>query len=738
MKRTYLSLSLIFLFWNMSGVLKAQCFQAADECNAINCVFGEIELESQGWNNNYYKHLESTQYGFCGTLESSMWFAVIADSSQLDITLTPSNCEVANGLQMALYAEPCDSFPLICNMGFTGGGNTPMSISAAVDSGTVYYLLVDGFAGDICDFTLATNGLGESGNKSLYQSVLVQTLIDNNADCTVDSMDTPAPYIPVTFKQASGLSITRATKENGVTSFYLADSVATVSLEQLPSNLWQVCQDSLQIQVDTLVDTILVQYLLKPLALCPKMQVDLNAPPFLRACQQISLVARYCNTGTATAENATLQMLVPQALQNIVASLPIAAQNGDTLTFQLGDVPPLYCGDLKITANLPCNGNLLGQTLCFGAQVPPDSLCLPDSSGWSGASIALSAECLGDTLVQFTLTNIGSAPTAPDLRYIIIEDEVVLKDGKFTLDPSQSMPVKTPANGSTWRLEAEQEPKHPGISMPSIALEGCGGLNNPGLVNAFPLDDADVFIDLECRQVIGSYDPNIKVASPAGVGLQHVIRPNVPLEYTIHFQNTGTDTAFQVRLLDVLPPTLDPKTFRPGTASHPYSWQILGVDTLEVLFSPIALPDSFKNEPASKGWFEFSIAQQPDLPKGTLLENAAAIYFDYNAPVITPAAWHTVESLTVSIDDPIHQPDLWQVLGNPVAATCTFLSKNPSFNGPSHFELYDAWGRLLRTDIFYGARYVFERQNLADGMYLFRLSSVDNGVFSGKIMLGAR
>jgi len=207
------------------------------------------------------------------------------------------------------------------------------------------------------------------------------------------------------------------------------------------------------------------------------------------------------------------------------------------------------------------------------------------------------------------------------------------------------------------------------------------------------------------------------------------------LEYTIHFQNTGTDTAFLVRLVDVLPQELDPATFRPGTSSHPCTWRLLSGDTLEIVFDPIVLPDSTTNEPASQGWFEFSIAQRPNLPNGTILQNSAAIYFDYNDPVITDPAMHTIGQLTVQVDElPGNPAPAWRVHGNPLQDRCVFEATQAT-GGPNCFELFDLQGRLLRTETFDGGRFVFHRQGQAPGVYLFRLVSVQRAYFSGKLVI---
>src|SRR5690606_38864202 len=136
--------------------------------------------------------------------------------------------------------------------------------------------------------------------------------------------------------------------------------------------------------------------------------------------------------------------------------------------------------------------------------------------------------------------------------------------------------------------------------------------------------------------------PNDKTGYPTGLGTAHDILQNQEIEYLIRFQNIGTDTAVNVVILDTLSADLDIFSLRSGVSSHPYEFRMYGSRVLEWHFNNIMLPDSFTNEPASNGFVTFKVKQNPDLPYGTVIENTAAIYFDFEAPVITNTYFHTV------------------------------------------------------------------------------------------------
>lgn len=92
---------------------------------------------------------------FCGTLENVQWLGFIAGATTATFTATPLACNDSNGVQIALYAD-CTAAPLACNKGQALGGATPVSVTVNnLNPGSNYYLLVDGYGGDLCTFSVA-------------------------------------------------------------------------------------------------------------------------------------------------------------------------------------------------------------------------------------------------------------------------------------------------------------------------------------------------------------------------------------------------------------------------------------------------------------------------------------------------------------------------------------------------------------------------------------------------------
>jgi len=565
-------------------------------------------------------------------------------------------------------------------------------------------------------------------------SVHARVLVDENGDCLADAGDTPLPNVPVLLQNSPGSHIEfRPTDSTGLVAFeYFSYLPLSLQLPGAESDFWEPCQSEIGLALTSnSPDTLLATFLMtrKTQLFCPELTTTLALPSNFRSCLTLSEVqVSTQNTGSDRASEVQTAVIVPPVMEVLNTEPSPDFVSGDTLFFESGELHPFQFSVLKLQVRTRCDSFLLGQTLCWEAFSTLKNPCPTTLPAFS--EIKLSAACLADTAVRFTITNIGDAPTQAPHEYRVIRNAETFQTANFSLTAHESLLVDLPADGATWRMEAT---KLDGGTLTAVALENCKGLT-PGYINAFWLEKGPAEYDFACREVIGAFDPNQKTAVPTGAGPDNLLEQNITLQYTIDFQNTGTDTAFRVLLLDILPPNTDATTFRPVFSSHPYTWQIRGADSLEVLFFPIMLPDSNVNEPASHGFFTFDIEQKPDLPDGTVFENTASIIFDYNPPIVTNTVRHTIGRLTVAVDEPQQHAILWRVLGNPVHDAATFQSTE-DIPGEKRFDLFDPLGRPTRTARFSGRTFEFRREGLAAGWYVFRISDTQGRAFSGKIIV---
>ncbi len=503
-----------------------------------------------------------------------------------------------------------------------------------------------------------------------------------------------------------------------------------------PSNYWEACANDIPVTL-TYLDTVAIDFPTQSLVDCPFPQVEVGASA-LRRCEPASIFVNYCNDGTATAENATVEVTLDEYLTFEDANITPSQVDGQTYTFPLGDLAVNECGSFQIDVIVDCDSVELQNVVCIEAHITPDSLCLPEFTEWSGALLQLNYTCENDEL-RFNIENVGTAAMENALDYIIIEDAVLLMQGDFDLNPTESIQSDPlPVNGSTYHLLAPQEPGAPGPELISLGTMGCNGNHAPEL-NEFPQYSGDPFTVIHCPWIQGPYDPNDKLATPSGAGMDHEILPNTDLQYTIRFQNVGNDTAFRVIIKDTLSDLLDPATIVPGPSSHPFSWRLEDAGILTFNFYEINLPDSTTNLMESQGFVNFRIKQKRDLAPGSVIENSAAIYFDFNAPVITNTTFHTISDLLEIVSGSVTVADpgtAVKVMPNPILNGAWIQVEGVDFGMDELIlNLYDLTGKTIRTLSGQGAQIWVDRGSLVPGMYFFTLEKAGNWQASGKLMV---
>ena len=156
-----------------------------------------------------------------------------------------------------------------------------------------------------------------------------------------------------------------------------------------------------------------------------------------------------------------------------------------------------------------------------------------------------------------------------------------------------------------------------------------------------------------CDTIVGSFDPNEKRVEPSQGLTAAEIVAGKELFYTVQFQNTGTYEAETVRIMDKLDTALNLTTLRYVASSHPVTnFRVLPGGLLEVVFDHIALPDVHSDEAGSHGFVTFAIQRKKAFSSYDKVENKAAIYFDFNEPIITNTVKTGVYTPVVSSDEP--------------------------------------------------------------------------------------
>lgn len=157
------------------------------------------------------------------------------------------------------------------------------------------------------------------------------------------------------------------------------------------------------------------------------------------------------------------------------------------------------------------------------------------------------------------------------------------------------------------------------------------GISHTATITGTTDETPDDNVSLLDQTVVNSFDPNDKTCTEGS--FLPVYKVGNYLHYVIRFENTGTANAQNIVVSDLIDTTkFDISTLVPLNGSHPFETKISATNKVEFIFQNINLPfDDANND----GYVTFKIKSLPTLTEGAVINNTAAIFFDYNAPIVT-------------------------------------------------------------------------------------------------------
>ncbi len=231
--------------------------------------------------------------------------------------------------------------------------------------------------------------------------------------------------------------------------------------------------------------------------------------------------------------------------------------------------------------------------------------------------------------------------------------------------------------------------------------------------------------------IVNAYDPNDKMEAHGERILYSSFTSNDYLTYTIRFENTGTASAINVRINDVLDSKLDETTVRTLSSSHSYILDRVG-NTLNWKFDNIMLPVSVANTTTGKGYVTFQVKPKPGYALGDIIPNTGAIYFDYNPAIITNT--FNTEFVAQLTADEFSNTNL-AVYPNPANEVITIQLNSNSFI--KQVQLIDMLGRVIKKETYATNNYS-ENMNLKEvgsGTYFVEITTDSNKKETKKIVV---
>jgi uncharacterized repeat protein (TIGR01451 family) len=391
----------------------------------------------------------------------------------------------------------------------------------------------------------------------------------------------------------------------------------------------------------------------------------------------------------------------------------VAANQLDTLRA----TPPNKYSTIKPAYRL---ANQPGSTYDFGVHFTPGIIDLKlDITNWQPFRPGFS------NTITLTAQNIGNEPVPPCTVTFVV-------------------PAGLTINGYTPFGEATLDNDTLRWNLPALALAEIRSLEiELTLSAAVPIDevllfsahaavanDSDPVNNYASLRtiVVGSYDPNDKAAVERITPEE--VAAGMPLEYVIRFENTGNFYAEKVVVKDVLEKNLNPATFQFISSSHPCTWRMAQEGSLEFTFSNIFLL------PGATGFVKFSVEADRDLMLHESVSNTAAIYFDFNAPIITNTVKTAVE-YSLSSTSPAQSLAL-HVSPNP-GAGLVWLKFPASFSLNSLLlEVFDQQGKRLSTLVVNGDHNSVDLSFLPAGSYLLMATDTQSGLKAGEKVVVVR
>lgn len=407
---------------------------------------------------------------------------------------------------------------------------------------------------------------------------------------------------------------------------------------------------------------------------------------------------------------------------------------GNSYTFELKDLQPGEAGNIFIIGQQICDVADLTQVIT--ATITDENAC---SNNWTGPEINITKKCLGDE-VEFRIQNIGDEDMLAPSQLIVIEDVIMRTQNTFQLPAGDIETVRLPANGSTYHVTANQAANYPWQKMTTIVSEGCAtdGLTiSTGYVAQLPLENSAPHIDVAVKEnKVVSY--NRLDALPLGVGTDHLIAANTPIEYAIEYANNGEKEIANKLSIEVeLAKDLDIKTLKVIYATHTeYELTKKENNIVEFVFPHIDLIHNSINAEEAGGLIKFTISQKADVPIGTKLESKVALQFNQNSPM-TNSIFHTVGDITAmstAVTDILKEEIKLIVYPNPFHQYTTFKIANPK-GQLLDFELYNANGQLMHYRSFNQNSFNLQRNDLKNGFYFYIIKQEGQSVSAGKLLI---
>ena len=292
---------------------------------------------------------------------------------------------------------------------------------------------------------------------------------------------------------------------------------------------------------------------------------------------------------------------------------------------------------------------------------------------------------------------------------------------------SNAIPVQTSVSGNTvtWNIDTLTAhtnhpldiiwgvaPTYPGSAAPGDTTHTSFKIT-PYAGDIDTTNNAEIIVDT----VKAGCDPNEIMVSPRGC----INTSGSPLQYTLHFENTGNDTAYNIYVMDTLSPYVDPSSMQiVAVSAEMYITKLAGPSGQTILkfdFPGINLLDS-SYQGLCDGAVIFNINTKPGLANGTDIYNRAGVYFDYNGVVMTNQVDNVVGCGTTATSNTQPVVSSAVVYPNPASDVLTIQVDNKAFQS---YIISNSIGETFQTNKLIQSQTEVNIKALPPGLYFVNI-----------------
>ena len=262
------------------------------------------------------------------------------------------------------------------------------------------------------------------------------------------------------------------------------------------------------------------------------------------------------------------------------------------------------------------------------------------------------------------------------------------------------------------------------LSVPTIPIVNLNDLLTNSATISAPANDINLFNNSASNTqiVVASYDPNDITEAHGGKIQYSQFSTNDYLYYTIRFQNTGTASAINVRLENLLNTQLDENSIRMVSSSHNYIMERVN-NQMVWKFNYINLVSHLQNEELSKGYVTFKIKVKPGFSVGTIIPSVAEIYFDNN-PAIVTNTFNT--EFVAALSNNNFESSNYVISPNPANTTVQVILQNTS-ETIDHILITDMLGKKIRKiDNITNNQSLIDIADFSQGVYFIEIITENN------------